>query len=363
MSNKKHPKRPKRKKRSSKHLGQAPGAVVYVGEKEFKETKLEVHDYTKTEYNLFHTDEIQKIFEFKGNDRITWINVNGLGHANEIMAIGKHYNLHPLILEDIVNTEQRPKIDEYESYLFVVLKMLYFDANGDFVVEHISIVLGEDYVITFQESEDDLFDTVRLRLKDEKSRLRNVDSDYLAFALMDAIVDNYFVIVDTIGERVEQLEDDLFTENVQETITRDIQTLKHDILRVRRNILPSREVIGRLVKSESNLIYEKTRDYLRDLQDHVVHINENIDVYREMIWGLMDMYMTTISNKMNSIMKVLTIIATIFIPLTFIAGIYGMNFEHMPELQYKYGYYVLWGIMLSIFIALLFYFKKKKWLS
>lgn len=354
--------RKKKKPKSSRSLGQVPGAVVYIGEKEHLETKLEVHDYTKTNYTKFNTDLTKEVFSFKGNNRVTWINVNGLSHNEEIIEIGEHYKLHPLILEDIVNTEQRPKIDEYDTYIFIVLKMLYFDNDKNYVVEHISIVLGEDYVITFQESEKDIFDPVRSRLKNEKSRLRNSGADYLTFILMDAIVDNYFLVTEAIGDRVEFLEDELFMENPGDHITKDIQYLKHDILRIRRNVAPSREVISRVVKSETSLIEEKTKDYFRDLQDHILHINENIDVYREMIWGLMDMYMTTMSNKMNGIMKVLTIIATIFIPLTFIVGVYGMNFEHMPELQFKYGYHVLWGIMILVFLLLLVYFKKKKWL-
>ncbi|NNC69735.1 MAG: magnesium/cobalt transporter CorA [Flavobacteriaceae bacterium] len=362
MNKSKHPKTKKRTRRSSKNLGRAPGEVIYIGDKESKITKLEVFDYKNDHIDTLYTDTIEDVFQFKGNNQVTWINVDGLGNTDEIIKLGEYFKLHPLILEDIVDTKQRPKIDEYEHYLFIVLKMLYFNKNKEFVTEHVSIVLGKDYVLTFQESEDDIFDTVRNRLTNENSRVRNSSADYLAFALMDAIIDNYFTVMDDISDRIEVLEDQLFMENHDDSITKDIQLLKHDILRIRRNIFPSREVVGRIVKSATDLINEKTQDYFRDLQDHSLHINENIDVYREMIWGLMDMYMTTISNKMNNIMKVLTIIATIFIPLTFIVGVYGMNFEFMPELSYKYGYFVVWAFMLIVFISLLIYFRIKKWL-
>ncbi len=351
-----------KRRKHKKSIGKAPGEVIYLGDKENLKTSLEVYDFSSESINTLKTDFIEEIEGFKDNGNITWINVNGLSHTDNIIKIGDLFKLHPLILEDIVDTGQRPKIDEYESYLFIVIKMLYFDADTDFVSEHVSLVIGKDYVITFQESEKDVFNGVRTRLKNEKSRVRNSEADYLGFALMDAIVDNYFSIIDSISDKVEGLENELFVESTHEGITKDIQLLKNDILRVRRNIFPSREVIGRIVKTDSTLIKEKTLNYYRDLQDQIVLISENIDVVREMIWGLMDMYMTTVSNKMNSIMKVLTIIATIFIPLTFIVGVYGMNFENMPELKSPYGYQIIWAFMIIVFISLLIYFRKKKWL-
>ncbi|TSE09123.1 magnesium/cobalt transporter CorA [Aquimarina algiphila] len=351
-----------KKPKSSQSLGKAPGTVVYIGEKEHLNTKIEIQDYTRDTHNITETDNVKDAFIFKGNDHITWININGLNHTQEIISIGEFYGLHPLILEDIVNTDQRPKIDEYENYIFLVLKMMYFNKEKEFIVEHISIVLGKDHVITFQESDEDIFDPVRIRITNAQSRIRNSGAGYLAYSLLDAIFDNYFVVIDDLGDKVEQLEEELFNEKEGDNITQEIQSLKREILRIRRSILPLREVIGRIVKSDTALILEKNKDYYRDLYDHIIHIQENIDVYREMIWGLMDMYMTTISNKMNGIMKVLTIIATIFIPLTFIAGIYGMNFENMPELKYQYGYHTLVCIMILIFIALLIFFRKKKWL-
>lgn len=347
---------------ASKSLGKAPGEVVYLGDKENLETLLEVHEYTAAVYQTFETKLISNIFNIKGNNRVTWININGLSNAADILKIGEYFKIHPLILEDIVNTNQRPKIDEFENYIFVVLKMLYQSPKGELLTEHISFIIGVDYVLTFQETEADIFDPIRARFKNEKSRLRSFGADYLAFSLMDAIIDNYAVVIESFGAKVEVTEDELFLESPREDISKDIQYLKHELLRLRRNIMPSREVVSRLVKSESKLIAVKTHDYLKDLQDHVLQINDNIDLYREMVWGLMDMHMTTISNKMNGIMKVLTIISTIFIPLTFIVGVYGMNFDNMPELHSRYGYFILWGIMVVLFIVLLLFFRKKKWL-
>lgn len=350
------------RRKGSKSIGKAPGEVIYQGSKEDLKVSIDIINYASASCSTVTTKLVDEAIKSIEDGAVTWINVNGLSNTESIVKLGNFFELHPLILEDIVDTGQRPKIDEYDSYLFIVMKMLYLNDQKTMVSEHVSMVIGDDYVVTFQESEKDVFESVRTRLRKEKSRIRNSGADYLGFALMDAIIDNYFVVIDAIGDKVELLENLLFTENVSDTVTKDIQLLKNEILRVRKNIFPSREVIGRIVKSESEIINEKTINYYRDLQDQIVLISENIDVTREMIWGLMDMYMTTVSNKMNSIMKVLTIISTIFIPLTFIVGVYGMNFENMPELKTKYGYYCVLGAMLLIFAALVLYFRKKKWL-
>lgn len=305
---------------------------------------------------------IEDSFPFKTSETVTWLNINGLNNVKEIEKIGLHYNLHPLVLGDIVNVTQRPKIDEYEDYLFVVLEMLDYDANNNVSSEQISFILGKHYVLSFQEAEGDVFNTIRERLRTAKGRIRQLDADYLLYSLIDTIVDHYFNIIETLGDKVEHLETLLFESNTEETITKDIQVLKCEILKVRRAIFPLREVISRIEKHESNLILKKSKTYYRDIYDHIIQVSENIDIYREMIWSLMDMYMTTISNKMNEVMKVLTIMASIFIPLTFIAGIYGMNFDNIPELKNENGYFILWGVMILLFIGMLIYFKKKKWL-
>lgn len=357
-----------RRPKNTKALNQAPGTVTYIGRKESSETKLEVIDYNKDSFERFTSSRPEDAFNFENHDKITWINIDGLSNTSEIVKLGKYYELHPLILEDIVNTNQRPKIDEYQGYIFLVVKMLYFPKdvasknNVSLISEHVSFVVGSNYVLTFQEAGGDVFESIRERLEFSKGRIRSNGADYLLFCLLDAIIDQYFAVVDEMGDKIELLEEDLFKAQPSDDITFEIQELKRTILRIRRAVFPLREVLSRLEKLDNELIQDKTRNYIRDLYDHIIQVSENIDIYREMSWSLMDMYMTTISNKMNEVMKVLTIIATIFIPLTFIAGIYGMNFEFMPELQWKYSYFVLWGIMLIVFIFMLYYFRRKNWI-
>jgi len=351
-----------KKKRLAKSVGKAPGTQGYVGLKNREVTDIEIIDYSKDGFEVHHTSNVEDAFKFKTTDQVTWINVNGLNQSNEISKLGNYFGLHPLVLEDILNTDHRPKVDEYENYLFIVLKMLYFNKDGQFVIEHISLILGDNYVLSFQELDEDIFHFIRERIENPETKIRSSKSDYLAFAIIDTIVDNYFGVVEDFGERIEDLEDQLFDMNPSDSSTQDIQSLKKEILRIRRNVFPMREVISRLEKTEHPFIDDKTREYFRDVYDHIVQINENIEIYRDMVWGLMDMYMTTVSNKMNNIMKVLTIIATIFIPLTFLVGVYGMNFDHMPELHMKYGYYIVWTIMITIFIIMLYFFRRKKWL-
>ncbi len=357
-----------RRPKSSKALHQVPGTVTYIGRKESTETTLEVIDYNKESYERYTSNKPEDAFNFENVDKITWINIDGLSNTREIEKLGKYYDLHPLILEDIVNTNQRPKIDEYQGFIFVVVKMLYFPketletTNGSLINEHISLVLGKDYVLTFQEADGDVFEGIRERLEHAKGQIRSHGSDYLLFCLLDAVIDQYFEVIDSMGNRIENLEEKLFQAQPNDDIIFEIQELKRTILRIRRAVFPLREVLSRLEKMDTDLIEDKTRNYIRDLYDHIIQVSENIEIYREMTWGLMDMYMTTISNKMNEVMKVLTIIATIFIPLTFIAGIYGMNFENMPELTWEYGYFALLGIMFLILLLMVYYFKRKRWL-
>lgn len=352
------PRRPK----STKALNQAPGTVTYVGSKEQAETVLEVIDYNLEDYERFTSKNPEDAFKFEAEDRTTWINIDGLSNTAEIEKIGKYYELHPLIIEDIVNTNQRPKIDEYNDYFFIVAKMLYYRPDGRLENEHISMVLGKNYVLTFQEAGGDVFDGVRERLAKAKGRIRSRGADYLVYALLDAIVDNYFVVVEEMSDKIEAMEENLIHSRPKDDTTLEIQELKRTMLRIRRAVNPLREVVSRLEKIDHELVQGPTISYIRDLYDHMIQVSENIEIYREMTWGLMDMYMTTISNKMNEVMKVLTIMASIFIPLTFLAGVYGMNFEYMPELQYKYSYPILLGVMFTLLLSMLFYFKRKRWL-
>jgi len=350
-----------RRPKQNRTVNQVPGTMTYVGHKESSETKLEVIDYDIEHYERFTSSSPDDAFNYVDENSVTWFNIDGLNNIEEIEKLGDYYELHPLVMEDIVNTGQRPKIEEYQDYLFIVAKMLYHK-EGEIENEHISMIVGKNYVITFQESDGDVFDPIRERIETSKGRIRGKGADYLMFALLDSIIDNYFLVIDDMSDRIELLEESLFTSRPSDDIVFEIQDLKRNILRIRRAVFPLREVINRLEKMESEIIDPHTGNYIRDLYDHIIQISENIEIYREMIWGLMDMYMTTISNKMNEVMKVLTIMASIFIPLTFIAGIYGMNFEYIPELQWKYSYFVLWGFMIIIFLLMLYYFKRKKWL-
>lgn len=352
----------KRTQNYKKQVGQVPGALVYTGKKETQKLFIETFDYNIDSITEKELVNIEEAFKFKASNTVTWINLNGLNHIDEIEKLGQHYDLHPLVLEDIVNTGQRPKIDEFEDYIFIVLKMMYYDESETIVSEQVSLILGENYVLSLQEAEGDVFDALRERIRQSKGRIRGLGPDYLLYALIDSIVDHYYAIIETMGNKIEDLEDNLFEGLTKEEITSDIQELKREVLKIRRAIFPLREIINRVDKSESRLIDNKTLHYFGDVYDHIIQVSDTIDIYREMIWGLMDMYMTTISNRMNEVMKVLTIISTIFIPLTFIAGIYGMNFQNIPELDYKYGYHIVWLVMIGIFIAMMYYFKRKKWL-
>lgn len=350
------------RKRKYKTINRPPGNLTYRGKKETKTTSVEVIKYNKDKYEKLDFKNITDAIGLVDKNVISWININGLNNLSEIEKLGNNYNIHPLTLEDILNTMHRPKIDEFENYLFVVFKMLYFSEDGNLIYENVSMVVGKNYVFTFQESDGDVFNDLRERISNGKGRIRGLNSDYLMYTILDAIVDNYITVIEAFSDKIEDLESQIFKNDSNSNETPiQIQVLKQEILKIRRSILPFREVVNRLEKIESDIIDPKTHSYIRDLYDHIVHVSESIELSREMVWNLMDMHMSIISNKMNEVMKVLTIIATIFIPLTFMAGIYGMNFDNMPELHYKYGYHILWAAMIIIFIMMLIYFKRKKW--
>jgi magnesium transporter len=349
-----------KKQHSKNKIGLAPGTMVYTGNKQNTNTFIDVFDYTKKAFTEEKFTNIEECFQFKSTNSVTWINIDGLNNIAAIKKIGDHYQLHPLILEDIVHTQQRPKIDEYEDALFVVFKMLYYEKD-QLMIEHISLVLGDTYVLSFQEADGDVFEPIRDRIRFDKGIIRSHGPDYLLYTLMDAVIDHYFLIIETLGEKIESIEESLFGQSNDNTVL-DILNLKKEALKIRRSIFPLREVVSKLEKAETNLVQDKMKNYFRDLYDHTIQVIETIEIYRDMLWGLMDMHMTNISNKMNEVMKVLTIVATIFIPLTFIAGIYGMNFENMPELKSEYGYPVFWGVIITLFSLMFYYFKRKKWL-
>jgi magnesium transporter len=349
------------KKRSPK-VGLPPGTLVHIGEKKVEKARITIMDYDETNLEEKEAKTIEESYPFKDKPTVTWINIDGLHEVEIIEKLGSHFGLHPLLLEDILNTDQRPKMEDYGDYIFVVLKMLYPGENKDEIeAEQVSLILGSNFVISFQESEGDVFDPVRDRIRKNKGRIRKAGADYLAYALLDAIVDNYFLILENVGEKIEDTEQQLATNPSPETL-QYIRELKNEMIFLRKSIWPLRELINGLERCESTLIHQSTGAYLRDVYDHTIQIIDTVESYRDMISGMVDIYLSSISNKMNEVMKVLTIFASIFIPLTFVAGLYGMNFEFMPELKWHWGYFALLAVMALIGISLVFYFKRKRWL-
>ena len=349
-------------KRHSKKAGLAPGTLLHVGERRLETARIIVIDYDENSFQEKQVSSVEECFQFKTTPTVSWINVDGLHDISIIEKIGKHFDIHSLILEDILNTGQRPKFEDMEKYLFVVLKMLRFDEKTQLILsEQVSIVLASNYVISFQENIGDVFDPVRDRIRNSKGRVRKMGPDYLMYTLLDAIVDSYFSILEKLGERIESLEEELVGDPTEKTLKR-IHHLKSEMVSLRKSVWPLRELISGMERSESDFIKETTGVYIRDVYDHTIQVIDTVESFRDMVSGMLDIYLSSLSNKMNSVMKVLTIIATIFIPLTFVAGIYGMNFKYMPELEWKWGYLAVWAVMVIIGICMLIYFRRKKWL-
>ncbi|MEJ2627511.1 MAG: magnesium/cobalt transporter CorA [bacterium] len=346
----------------SKKAGQAPGSVIYTGTKRKKPPKITVFDYSPTTVMERVCSSVEETFSYRDTKSVTWINIDGIHKIDIIKKIGKHFNLHPLILEDIVNTDHRPKIEDLEKFLFIILRMYVNNSSvTNFDSEQVSIIITKNCVISFQEQPGDLFDPIRERIRTGKGKLRSMGADYLAYTLIDAVVDNFFFVLEKTGELTENLEKEVIETPVPEVMHK-LHSLKQNFLFLRKSVWPLREVITKLQHMESNLMTSSTTMYLNDVYDHTLQIIDMVETMRDIITGLLDMYLSNVSNKMNEVMKVLTIIATIFIPLTFIAGIYGMNFAYMPELQYKWGYFIVLGVMGLIMIAMIWFFRRKKWL-
>jgi magnesium transporter len=350
------------RKRSQK-TGLPPGVLVHIGRQRIENTKISVIDYDETQFTEQDLSTVEACFPFKDKPTVTWINIEGIHQTDILEKIGSCYNLHPLVMEDILNTEQRPKIENYQDYLYIVIRMLYYDDAANAVSsEQISLVVGQNYVISFQEGiEGDVFGHLRERLRNEQGRVRRQKADYLLYSLIDAVVDNYFSVLEKLGEKIEVLEEKLVTNPTAETL-HQIHYLKREMIYLRKAVWPLREVISGFERGDTTLIMDSTRIYFRDVYDHTIQVIDTVETYRDMISGMLDIYLSSVSNRLNAVMKVLTIIATIFMPLTFIAGVYGMNFRHMPELEWRYGYGMIWGVMILISVVMLFFFKKKKWL-
>jgi len=351
------------KKHRSKKVGLPPGTLIHIGEKKIGDIKITLIDYDNSNLEEKEIKSIDECFPFKDKPTVTWINVEGLHQIEILEKLGNFFGVHPLAQEDILNTDQRPKSEEYEGNTFIVLKMLsYNEKKNEIISEQVSIILGLNYVISFQEGiEGDVFDPVRARIRGHKGRIRQAGPDYLTYRLLDAVVDNYFIILEKLGQKIESLEDQLLGNPSTKTL-QEIHYFKNEMIFLRKTVWPLRELISVLQRSESSLVQEPTRIYLRDVYDHTIQVMDSIESIRDMLSGMLDIYLSTMNNKLNQVMKVLTIIATIFMPPTFIVGIYGMNFKYMPELDWKYGYPAVLLIMFTIAVTMLVVFRKKKWI-
>jgi magnesium transporter len=351
-------------KKRSETIGMPPGSLVYVGDNPQKEMTITIENYNEHDFDELTKTSFRECLVFaKETSHVTWIDINGYQNLKDLEYLRECFQLHPLVLEDILNSDQRPKVEDFGDYLFIIAKMLRHDEKTNLVLtEQISLILGNNYVISLHENDPDIFAPVRQRLKNSSGRIRKVKADYLAYALLDLIVDHYFLVLEQLGEVVEDLEEELVSSANAATLNK-IYSLKRNTILIRRAVWPLREVASKLDRSDSTLIEESTFLYLRDVYDHITIAMDSIETYRDILSGILDIYLSSISNRLNEVMKVLTIIATIFIPLTFIAGVYGMNFKYMPELDYHWGYHVCVLGMATIAGLMLVLFKKKGWLG
>ena len=346
----------------AKEVGLSPGTLIHVGEQKAERSVLSIIDYDQDRYDVQEDISIEQAAAAKDTSTVSWINLTGIHDLNLIDSFGKNFGIHPLALEDILNTQHRPKVEVMEGYVLIILKMLFFNEEKQSIeAEQVSLILGPHFVLSFQEREGDVFDGVRERLRRSSGRISQRGPDYLAYALLDSIVDSYFHILEKVGDRLVELEEGLSLHPDQGTLL-TIHHFKRQLMGLRKSVWPMREVVSGLQRDELALIDESTGMFLRDLYDHTIQVIDTTEVYRDTLSGLLDLYMSNISHRMNEVMKVLTIMATIFIPLTFIAGIYGMNFEYIPELKWRWGYFGVWGFMLACVAGMLIYFKRKKWL-
>jgi magnesium transporter len=357
----------KQAQRRSQKSGLAPGTLVHVGEQKTDKMLITLIEYDEIAYEMREMEAMRECLPYKDKPSVTWLNIEGLHEVSAIEEISTCYGLHPLTMEDILNTEQRPKVELFEKYIFFVIKMISYDSQTKkLIMEQVSLILCGNTVITFQERGGDVFDPVRNRLKNNKGLIRKSGADFLAYALLDAVVDEYFGILEKIGDDIEQAEELLLVKPATDTL-QQIHTLKREVISLRKSVWPLREIISRLEHDATEMISANTRLYLRDLYDHTIQVIDGVETFRDLISGMLDIYLSSVSNKMNEVMKVLAVFASIFIPLTFIAGLYGMNFNtgtspfNMPELNWYFGYPFALGLMLATAAALLLYFRRKKW--
>jgi len=349
--------------RPSHKAGLPPGSLIHIGSIPEHETRISVIDYSTETVAEKVIESVSELLPYRDSDTVTWINVEGLADTSVIKDIGEMFGIHQLVLEDILNTHQRPKFEEFDGYLFIVLKALLSEGK-EFSVsyEQISILVLEKLIFTFKEKKDEVLAPVQQRIRTSKGRFRSLGPDFLTYSILDAIIDQNFILIDALDEAITVIEDQLLDGEPGNATLNSIQRLKREIVGARRFISPIRELVSQMLRSESPLIDEKTHIYLRDVSDHVIRIIESIELHRDITSGLLEIYISSVSNRMNEVMKVLTVFASIFIPMTFLTGIYGMNFAYMPELNWHWAYPALWCVFISIPTVLLVYFKRKKWL-
>lgn len=343
-------------------IGQVPGEAIFIGEKKVDAVQLKLFDYNSENFSESEIRELRELENFKNTSSVTWINIHGLHDSELIRKIGEIFNLHPLTLEDILNTGQRPKMEEYDEYLHLTLKSLNLNSESHKInSEQISIILGQNFVISFQEKSREIFEHVRNRIRKNKGRIRKNGADYLAYALLDTVVDNYLLTIGKLGEEIEELESQIIINHSSETLSK-IYKFKQEIGFLRKTIWPAKEFILQLSRFDTDFIVDSTYPFFKDLLDLATESVEVVDIYSEMLSDHLDMYNSAINNKLNEIMKVLTIFSVIFIPLTFVTSIYGTNFQYMPELRYKYSYFILWAFLIVTAFVMIRVFKKKKWI-
>jgi magnesium transporter len=338
-----------------------PGNLIYIGDEKSFSPTIQVIDYGAEHFEEKTFTRAEDCFKYRDSPSSTWINVDGIHHTGLVESIGQHFGINALALEDVVNTNSRPKIDDYTDYVFIILKMLSYDKEKhSLVIEQVSLVLGKNFVISFQEDPGDLFDGIRARLRLSDSRSRKMSSDYLTYLLMDRIVDEYFLIIEDMGEELEEMEEAVALKPDQGFIQR-FNALKRDSIFLRKSVWPLREVINQVLRNEVALIHPEVLPYFRDLYDHTIQVIDTTETYRDLFSDIMDLYLSNLSLRLNEVMKVLTVISTTFIPLTFIAGVYGMNFDVMPELHWPNGYFIIWGIMIAVAGGLIYFFRRRNW--
>lgn len=354
-------------RKRSKKSGLPPGSLVHIGEQRTEKVRIKVIDYNEQQITEKEFESAEDVIPFFKNENVTWIDVEGLHQTDIIEKFGNQLGVHPLVMEDILNTDQRPKLEDFDDYIFIVVKMFHTHDSSNIHSEQVSFLLCKNILISFQEGiEGDTFSMVRERLRANKGKIRKSGTDFLVYSLIDSIVDNYFNVLEIYGEKIETLEEDLIA-NPERHILNNIYGLKREMLILRKSVWPLRELLLALQRGDTDLLSSATIPYFRDIYDHTIHIIDTTETFRDMLAGMLDIYLSSISNKINEVMKVLTIITTIFIPLSFIAGLYGMNFNtgsplNMPELNWQYGYPTVVFVMIVLALSLLLYFKKKKWL-